>query len=320
MFVLLCPFLLYLSVPHKRLSPRFVSQAMSKEKRHLLRSLLELVEQTTYLNKENQQLVTGRACWHGIVVLALKTLETWSPEDPHHAAPFLLQLVQTLINLVNDNPASCDECASSGIVPAIVCFSTPSHTPFTCSPFTFFHPHTIQARAFEASVLPAENDDTIESLRNMCLTLLINLAELDNRFITILTQDCRLFFPPRPTLPNMWSLFSTTMNNAADLAYERPFLEFLAATFCDAGQPAAAEASEEDRTERNVFASYCAILLALLTEGSPARQAIAAAAGAPVSALAALVREFLAFQASTGLLSRHSCDSFERVLRSLGAP
>ena len=69
---------------------------MTREKRHLLRSLLELVEQTTYLNKENQQLVTGSACWHGVITLVLKTLETWGPDDPHHATPFLLQLVQAL--------------------------------------------------------------------------------------------------------------------------------------------------------------------------------------------------------------------------------
>lgn len=94
---------------------------MGSEKRHLLRSLLELVEQTTYLNKANQQLVTDRACWHGVVTLVLKTLETWGPDDPHRATPFLLQLVQTLINLVNDNPAACAECLCSGVVPAIVC-------------------------------------------------------------------------------------------------------------------------------------------------------------------------------------------------------
>lgn len=108
-------------------------QVMTSEKRHLLQSLLELVEQTTYLNRENQQLVTGRACWHGVVTLVLKTLETWGPGDPHRATPFLLQLVQTLINLVNDNPASCDECLCSGVVPAIVCRPSPSFQCFSFS-------------------------------------------------------------------------------------------------------------------------------------------------------------------------------------------
>ena len=107
------------------------------------------------------------------------------------------------------------------------------------------------------------------------------------------------------------------MHFLSELECGTPFLEFRAGTFRRAGE-AAAGASEEDRTEHNVFASYCAILLALLTEGSPARAAAAAAAGAPAAALAALIREFLAFQAAAGLLSRHSCDSFERVLRSLG--
>lgn len=107
-------------------------------------------------------------------------------------------------------------------------------------------------------------------------------------------------------------------NTNTELECGTPFLEFVAGTFRGAEQ-AAAGARAEDRTERNVFASYCAILLALLTEGSPARQAAAAAAGAPATALAALVREFLAFQAAAGLLSRHSCASFERVLKSLAA-
>lgn len=116
---------------------------MTREKRHLLRSLLELVEQTTYLNKENQQLVTGGACWHGVITLVLKTLETWGPDDPHHATPFLLQLVQTLINLVNDNPASCDECLGSGVVPALVCVSLLTHTRHAAPPS---HPHVLRHR------------------------------------------------------------------------------------------------------------------------------------------------------------------------------
>ena len=110
---------------------------------------------------------------------------------------------------------------------------------------------------------------------------------------------------------------SSQAPQTTELECGTPFLEFLAATFRRAEQ-AAARACEEDRTAHHVFASYCAILLALLTEGSPARQTAAAAAGAPAPALAALIRAFLAFQAAAGLLSRHSCDSFERVLKGLG--
>ena len=85
-----------------------------------------------------------------------------------------------------------------------------------------------------------------------------------------------------------------------------------------AAPPKDAAESEEEKTERNVFASYCAILLAFLVEDSAADKAVLEQAGVEMGDLATMVREFITFQATTGLLCRRSCDSFERILKALG--
>ena len=95
---------------------------MSDEKRHLLNSLLEFLEQVTYLNQENQKIVTSGPCWHGIMILLLKTSESWNAASPPNLTHFLLQLVQVLINLSNDNASSCEEFITQNSLPALVCF------------------------------------------------------------------------------------------------------------------------------------------------------------------------------------------------------
>ena len=96
---------------------------MTDEKRHLLNSLLEFLEQVTYLNQENQKIVTSGPCWHNIIMLLLKTTESWTAASPPHLTHFLLQLVQVLINLANDNAASCEEFIAGNSLPALVCCS-----------------------------------------------------------------------------------------------------------------------------------------------------------------------------------------------------
>ena len=108
---------------------------MTDEKKHLLNTLLEFIEQVTYLNQENQKIVTNSPCWHCIVLLLLKTIESWSAASPPRLTHFLLQLVQVLINLANDNALSCEEFITSKALPALVCYSFSFHHLFFFSLF-----------------------------------------------------------------------------------------------------------------------------------------------------------------------------------------
>ena len=277
---------------------------MTDEKRHLLNSLLEFLEQVTYLNQDNQKIVTSSPCWHGIIMLLLKTTESWNEASPPHLTHFLLQLVQVLINLVNDNDSSCEEFIAGNALPSLVCSIYSNHSFCQCCLISF----ASQTRVLESSVFSV--DDNIKSLRNMCLTLFINLAELDNRVPKVLNEQCTMS-KGQSFLTFLASTFHRVYPQSSSSS------EFALLPTSDSARP---DDAEESRTERNVFASYCAILLALLIEGNSENKTSVISAGVSLEDLGSLIGEFVAFQASTGLLSRHSCDSFERVLKALTPP
>ena len=104
-----------------------------------------------------------------------------------------------------------------------------------------------------------------------------------------------------------------------ELASGKTLLQLLAEAAKRATEAEAA--SEEEKTEHNVYAAYCAILVAFLVEKSGgAFDDVLGVAGVGKDDLATLVREFITFQATAGLLSQRACDSFERVLQALAPP
>ena len=159
-----------------------------------------------------------------------------------------------------------------------------------------------------------DHDDNTQSLRNMCLTLFINLAELGVAARQRIAL-CRLL------LLEPWHRCLLLNNNQhhTELASGKTLLQLLAEAAKRATEAEAA--SEEEKTEHNVYAAYCAILVAFLVEKSGgAFDDVLGVAGVGKDDLATLVREFITFQATAGLLSQRACDSFERVLQALAPP
>ena len=95
-------------------------QALTEEKYREVAALLEVVEQATYMSKENQQLVTRSSCWHGLLAQTLLVAEAWSPGGQPLATQVLLQLVQVLVNLVNGNGECASEFVDSGLLERLV--------------------------------------------------------------------------------------------------------------------------------------------------------------------------------------------------------
>ena len=127
---------------------------------------------------------------------------------------------------------------------------------------------------------------------------------------------------------NMCSFLLSLMINLSEsnetirkiLFSDDTFISTLLDKFCETNFVGSKDESPESafaETSRNAFCAYCAILFGFLSSGEPKAEQLMKERSLTKKDFIDIIKEFLAFEADAGLLSRSSCSSVQNVLELL---